>query len=115
MTDNGLLDLLRDSATERLTKRVVQPRDIEVLYEAGLRWVVIDGAVLSRDRPDAWMRRHRAILSSVWGEPDVETAGGLAWRIEPIDKPVRIPDQSSPPVLAPPDAFAAPRSRPKRD
>ena len=106
---NRLLDLLRDATTERIVQRVVLPEDVERLRDTGLRWVVVDRAVLSRDCPDAWMDRHRAILSAVWGEPDVETTGGMAWRIDAIEKTVRIPDQASPPVLAPPDAFAAPR------
>jgi hypothetical protein len=109
---NGLLDALRDSNTERLTQRVVTPTDIAALQAAGLEWVVVDAAVLARERPDAWLLRHRAILSSIWGEPDVETPQGMAWRIESLSKPVRIPDQGRPPILASPDSFSAERGRP---
>ncbi len=108
---NGLLSTLRDANTERLTQRVVTPADVADLQAAGLEWAVVDAAVLARERPEAWLLRYRAILTSVWGKPDVETPGGLAWRIEPIAKTVRIPDQGQPPVLAAPDSFSTGRKK----
>ncbi|HCH66760.1 MAG TPA: hypothetical protein DFR83_28415, partial [Deltaproteobacteria bacterium] len=112
--NNRLLDVLRDANTERLTQRVVTPADIELLREAGLRWVVIDSAVLTRERPAAWMQRHRSILSSIWGAPDVSTDQGFAWRLDPIPETVRIPDQPLPPVRPPSDGFATPQPRPSQ-
>lgn len=111
---NQLLDVLRDSNAEATTRRVVTPADVDALLDDGLRWIVVDTAVLPKSKASVWLQRHRVLLAEVWGQPDVETAGGAAWRIRPIPKPLSLPDLGEPPSLAPPDAFSRGKHRGER-
>jgi hypothetical protein len=99
---NGLLSALSDSTAKALNDRVVLPSDIEALHADGLRWVVVDSAVLPKGSERRWLFRDHAILKAVWGAPDVETGRAAAWRVEPIAGPVALPSLSTPPK--PPDS-----------
>ena len=102
---NGLLSVLYDSNSAAITGRVVTPADVSGLRARGLRWVVVDSAVLPRGRARFWLERERRILTAVWGPPDVQTTSGSAWRIEEIDEIRKIPSLSAPRKAGPQGPF----------
>ena len=64
----------------------VMPDDVSQLLDAGFRWAVLDPAVFGADGANPWMNTYARAFGALWGPPDRDVDGAVAWRIRPIQR-----------------------------